>query len=96
LTLEQVKKKKVTKGEFSGKTVVITGFRDKTLQEKIEEQGGKIGSTVSKNTDYLVVKDQTVIDDPTGKVSKAQELDIKIITKKQLEKLLSKSNLIKC
>jgi len=92
LTLEQVKEKKVTKGEFSGKTVVITGFRDKTLQEKIEEQGGKIGSTVSKNTDYLVVKDQTVIDDPTGKVSKAQELDIKIITKKQLEKLLPKSN----
>ena len=35
LTLEQVKETKIIKGEFSGKTVVMTGFRDKTLQEKI-------------------------------------------------------------
>ncbi len=90
LTLEQVKEKKVSKGEFTGKTVVLTGFRDKVLQEKIEAQGGKIGSSVSKNTDYLVVKDQSVIDDPTDKVVKAQDLGVKIITKDKLEQLLKK------
>ncbi len=90
LTLEQVKEKKATKGEFTGKTVVLTGFRDKQLQEKIEAQGGKIGSSVSKNTDYLVVKDQSVIDDPTDKVTKAKELGVKIITKDKLEQLLKK------
>lgn len=90
LTLEQVKEKKIIKGEFSGKTVVMTGFRDKSLQDKIELQGGKIGSSVSKNTNILVVKDQSVIDDPTDKVSKAKELGIKIITKEKAEQMAKK------
>lgn len=88
ITLEQVKTKKITSGEFSGKTVVMTGFRDKSLQDKIESQGGKIGSSVSKNTDILIVKDQSVIDDPTDKVTKAKELGIKIITKEKAEKMI--------
>lgn len=90
LTLEQVKEKKIIKGEFSGKTVVMTGFRDKSLQDKIELQGGKIGSSVSKNTNILVVKDQSVIDNPTDKVSKAKELGIKIITKEKAEQMAKK------
>ena len=88
VTLEQVKTKKLISGEFSGKTVVMTGFRDKSLQDKIESQGGKIGSSVSKNTDILIVKDQSVIDDPTEKVSKAVDLGIKIITKEKAEKMI--------
>lgn len=87
ITIEEVKKVKTTKGEFTGKTVVFTGFRDKDLEAKIEAQGGKIGSTVSKNTDYLVVKDQKIIDEPTDKVSKAISLGIKIITKEKLAKM---------
>ena len=66
----------------------MTGFRDKSLQDKIESQGGKIGSSVSKNTNILIVKDQSVIDDPTDKVSKAIDLGIKIITKEKAEKML--------
>ena len=88
VTVEEVKQVKTTKGEFTGKTVVFTGFRDKDLEAKIESQGGKIGSSVSKNTDYLVVKDQTVIDEPTDKVSKVISLGIKIITKEKLAKIL--------
>lgn len=88
LTLEQIKVKKIVSGEFSGKIVVMTGFRDKTLQDKIESQGGKIGSSVSKNTNILIVKDQSVIDDPTDKVSKAIDLGIKIITKEKAEKMV--------
>jgi DNA ligase (NAD+) len=90
VTLEQIKVKKIVNGEFSGKIVVMTGFRDKTLQDKIELQGGKIGSSVSKNTNILVVKDQSVIDDPTDKVSKAKDLGIKIITKDKAEQMINK------
>jgi NAD-dependent DNA ligase len=82
-----VKQVKITSGEFTGKTIVFTGFRDKDLEAKIEAQGGKIGSNVSKNTDYLVVKDQSVIDEPTDKVSKAISLGVKIITKEKLGKM---------
>lgn len=81
--------KKVTNKNsvLSGKTIVLSGFRDKELQEKIEENGGKVSSSVSKNTDYLVVKDQTVIDDPTEKINKAKELNVIIMTKDKFQKL---------
>jgi hypothetical protein len=41
-----------------------------------------------KNTNILIVKDQSVIDDPTDKVSKAVDLGIKIITKEKAEKMV--------
>ena len=69
--------------------MVLSGFRDNDLQEKLESIGVKISSSVSKNTDYLVVKDQETINEGTGKVQKAQEVSVKIITKEQLVKLLS-------
>jgi NAD-dependent DNA ligase len=78
----------ITKGIFTNKIVILTGFRDKELQQKIESQGGKIGSSISKNTDYLIVKDQTIIDEPTDKVSKAIDLNITIITKDKAIKML--------
>ena len=43
--------------------------------------------SVSKNTNILVVKDKSVMDEETGKVKKALELGIKIITKDDLLKL---------
>ena len=83
VTLE-VKQPSIVKGIFTGKTVVMTGFRNKVLQDKIEAQGGKIGTTISKNTDYLVVKDQTFVTSPTDKVLKATEIGVKIITQDKL------------
>ena len=81
-----IEMKKVTKkGIFTDKTLIFSGFRDKTMQEKIEAMGGKIGSSVSKNTDYLVVKD---IEETTDKIKKATELGVKIITKDKLMKML--------
>jgi DNA ligase (NAD+) len=67
----------------------MTGFRDKDLSDIIEKQSGKIASSVSKNTDYVIVKDQSVIDNPTEKIKKAIELGIKIITKYNFMKKLS-------
>jgi len=79
-------KKKLVKGEFTGKTVVLSGFRDKEIQTKIEEQGGKIGSSVSKNTHYLIIKED--VDEMTEKMKKATELGVKILTKDKLLKML--------
>ena len=87
ITLEQITK---LTGKFTDKVVVFTGFRDKDLQSQIEKQGGKIGSSISKNTDFLIIVDQSVLDKQTDKITKAQELNIKIITKDQLVKLLNK------
>jgi len=83
ITLEKVKEIKTTK--LTGKTMVLSGFRDAEIQKKLEDMGVKISSSVSKNTDYLVVKDK---DETTSKIEKAKELGIKIITKNELIKLL--------
>jgi len=86
ITLE--KKIEIKQSKLTGLTIVLSGFRDNDLQEKLESIGVKISSSVSKNTDYLVVKDQETINEGTGKVQKAQDVGVKIITKEQLIKLI--------
>jgi len=78
----------IKKTKLTGLTIVMSGFRDANIQEKLEEMGVKITSSVSKNTDYLVVKNQETIDEATGKVEKAKEIGVNIITKDQLIKLI--------
>ena len=81
ISLEE-KKKKTNK--FENVIFVFTGFRDKELEETIISQGGQIKSSVSKNTNYLVIKEET----ESNKIDKAKELGVKILTKEQLVKLL--------
>lgn len=57
-------KEKVSGGDLDGITVVFTGIRDKDLEAKIEARSGRIGSSVNKDTTYLVAKD------PSGNSSK--------------------------
>jgi NAD-dependent DNA ligase len=57
--------------------IVFSGFRDKELEKKIIDYGGIIGNTISKNTDYLIVKD---INNESSKIVKAKDLGVKIIT----------------
>ena len=59
------------------KSVVMTGFRDKSLEAEIKKVGGKIGSSVSKKTFAVVVK---TLDEDTGKAEKARELGVPLIT----------------
>jgi DNA ligase (NAD+) len=59
-----------------GKSFVFTGFRDKDLEAYITRMGGFIKTSVSKNTDYLVVAD---LNDNSGKVDKAKTLGVPII-----------------
>jgi NAD-dependent DNA ligase len=86
ITLE--KKIEIKQSKLTGLTIVLTGFRDNDLNEKLEAIGVKISSSVSKNTDYLVVKDKETINEGTSKVQKAQDIGVKIITKEQLIKLI--------
>jgi len=71
-------KKKLKGKKYLGKTIVFSGFRDKELEEIIISEGGKITTTITNNTDLLIVKD---INDNSSKIKKAKELGIKIIEK---------------
>ena len=59
-----------------GKTIVMTGFRDKNMESKLNEVGAKVGAAVNKNTFILVVKDKT---ETTGKIEQANKLGISIM-----------------
>ena len=43
---------------FGNKKIVMTGFRNNTIIEFIEANGGSINNTISKTTDLLVIKDE--------------------------------------
>ncbi len=58
----------------------MTGFRDADLQDKIKNVGAKVGSSVSKNTFILLVKD---LEEDTGKAAEARRLGVKIMTPQQ-------------
>ena len=71
------KRKKISSShQLYGKNILFTGIRDKELEEKIKSVGGKIVSSISKNTDYLVVKNT---DTDSSKAIKAKELNIPIL-----------------
>lgn len=81
IIFEEVKEKKIIQSKYTDKIIVLSGFRDNELQNKLENMGAKITNSISKNTDYLIVKNESVIEEETGKVKKAKELGITIITK---------------
>jgi DNA ligase (NAD+) len=84
--LAPIKKKEVdTLNPLFGKSIVMTGFRDADLQEKIKNVGAKIGSSVSKNTFILLVKNSPEGED-TGKAAEARKLGIQIMTPEQFIK----------
>ena len=75
-------------GPLTGKTFVITGslagFSRSEAQAAIEERGGKVTSSVSKKTDYVVVGEN-----PGSKHDKAQQLKIEILDEEAFERLLN-------
>ncbi len=70
-------------GLFNGMTIVFTGFRDKSWEKFIELEGGKISSSVSKNTSLLVYNDG---EESSGKYLTAKKLGIKTVSKSEFAK----------
>jgi DNA ligase (NAD+) len=75
--IKKVKKSKssksTTKAKFNEEKVVFTGFRDKELEDFIQDNGGNVTSSVSKNTTMLVYVHDTSKSKPS-KLIKAEEL----------------------
>lgn len=64
---------------LNGMKFVMTGFRDKKLEEEIAERGGKVTSSVSKGTTAVIVAEK--VTKLTGKLEKAEEYGVPILTK---------------
>lgn len=60
--------------------IVFSGFRNKDLQDKVEEKGHKIVDTLTKTTHMLVVKDKNKI---STKIKKANANNIPVYTIKE-------------
>jgi len=85
----KTKNKIVKNTKISGKNIVMTGFRDKDLSERIVSNGGNVVNSISKNTDYLIVKDDESKKSKSSKIVKAEKLGVKILIKSELEKMLN-------
>ena len=80
-------KGKTVGDKLSGKQFVLTGslefFTRHKAKEKIAALGGRVTSSVSKRTDYVVVGA-----DPGSKAEKAKKIGIEIISENKLKKIL--------
>jgi DNA ligase (NAD+) len=90
LQLEKKLQRVVRKSPFSGRTVVLTGTLS-TLsrgeaKEKIEELGGRVASSVSTKTDFVVVGA-----DAGSKLEKAKKLGVRMIDEEEFSRLVSSS-----
>lgn len=86
ITIARKKEVVLKSNDLDGKVFVFTGVRRKDLNEVIESRGGKIGSSVSKNTTHLIMK---AVGSGSSKEKKAIELGVEIMTVEQLENMLN-------
>lgn len=74
--------------KLAGKTFVITGSLESMTRDeakdRVRDRGGDVSSSVSKDTDYVIVGSE-----PGSKYDKAKKLDVKVIDEKEFLKLLS-------
>ena len=82
--------KRSSKKILEGLTFVVTGnfgtseIRN-NLKKTIEEYGGNVVSAVSKNVDFILAGEKP----GPEKIKKADDLNIKVISKEQFENILS-------
>jgi DNA ligase (NAD+) len=80
-------KRELKSQKLAGKSFVFTGGLANRSREEagelVQQHGGKVSSSVSKKTDYVVVGI-----DPGSKADKAKELGVTTLTESEFEKLL--------
>lgn len=73
---------------FSGKSVVLTGTLDglsrRDATQLIERAGGRVTSTVSRKTDYVVAGEKA-----GSKLAKAETLGIRVLSQEEFERMIS-------
>jgi len=76
-----------SEGPFTGKSVVITGslsdLTRKEAEQAITARGGKVSSSVSKNTDLVVAGEN-----PGSKLERARELGVTVVDEEAFRALL--------
>jgi len=77
------------KSPLAGKTFVFTGgldhFTRDGAQQAVETMGGRVSSSVSKKTSYLVVGG-----DPGSKLDQARRLGVSILTEQEFASMIGK------
>ena len=86
LTIIYPEKSDLTTKILSGKTFVITGELSQSREvfaESIKALGGKVSSSVSKKTDFVLAGENA-----GSKLSKATELNVKVINEEEFKQLI--------
>ena len=77
----------IVENRFDGKTFVLTGSLDNYSRTEaaniIEKYGGKVSSSVSKKTDYVLAGQEA-----GSKLEKAESLGIRILTEDEFEEMI--------
>lgn len=85
--LNPEKPKQKESKKLQGKVFVVTGtlsrFKRSEIKQKIEDNGGKATSSVSKNTDFVLAGE-----DPGSKLEKARQLGIKVISEDEFIEMI--------
>ncbi|HEV3238088.1 MAG TPA: NAD-dependent DNA ligase LigA, partial [Gemmataceae bacterium] len=75
--------------DLSGKTFVVTGtlvnYGRQDIEDLIKQLGGKVTSSVSKNTDYVVAGEKA-----GSKLEKAEQLGVKVLSEMDFDRLIGK------
>ena len=78
--VDEIKTNLDTNHPLYKKKIVMTGFRDEELVKRLKEVGATVGSSVSKSTFVLLVKNAEAVEMGSTKITEAKELGVPIMS----------------